>query len=349
MAGRPPVASVVIVTWNSREDLPVCLASLKVQSQPGFEVIVVDNGSTDGTVAYVKQAHPWVRVHQTGYNAGYATANNAGFAIARGGCVIVLNPDTEVEPDFINGLVEAVNEEGVGLATSRICLFNHRNRINACGNDMHVSGLGFCRGLDQPSHRFEKCERVPAVSGCAFGIRRDVLEKIGGFDEDYFTYAEDSDISLRAALAGYAIAYAPRSIVYHRYALRMNPQKFYYLERNRRLNMIKNLRWRTLVALSPALFATSFAMWLYALLHGGAYLGAKWRASSWIYGNWSQVLEKRRRTQALRKVGDRRIVRLLTSALPPDQVIGTGRAGRALGVPVNLVYRLLTVPARIFG
>jgi hypothetical protein len=129
----------------------------------------------------------------------------------------------------------------------------------------------------------------------------------------------------------------------------MNPQKFYYLERNRRLTLMKNLRWGTLVALLPATFATSVLMWLYALIHGPSYLGAKWRASKWIYTNWRSIAAKHGQIQALRKVDDRQVVGLLCSALPADQVIGPGRASRLLGIPANVGYWLLTVPARIFG
>ena len=344
-----PLVSVVIVCWNARQDLPVCLASLQRQTYPNVEVIAVDNGSTDGTREYLETAHPWVQIHALDHNAGYAAANNAGFEVAMGEYLVVLNPDTEVEPDFVTGLLEAVNQEGVGLATSRICYFADRDRVNTCGNDIHLSGLGFCRGLGQPARLFDDCVRVAAVSGCAFMIRRDVLERIGGFDADYFTYCEDVDLSLRANLAGYAIAYAPRSIVYHKYSLRMTPRKFCFLERNRRLTLLKNFRWGTLVALSPPVWATGFLMWIYAITHGPAYLRAKLQAHGWIYGNWPQVMEKRRRTQALRKVGDREVIRLMSSDLPPDQVIGPGLLSRLAGIPVNLAYRMLAVPVRLFG
>jgi GT2 family glycosyltransferase len=344
-----PLVSVVVVCWNSKEHLPTCLGSLHRQTYPSVEVIVVDNGSTDGSREYVESAHPWVRVHAIDRNRGYAPANNAGFGIATGDYLIVINPDTEVEPDFVGELVAAVDQEGVGLATSRICFFDDRDRINASGNGIHVTGLGYCLGLGLPAGDFEKPARVASVSGCAFMIRRDALDRIGGFDDDYFTYVEDTDLSLRANLAGYGIAYAPRSVVYHKYALRMTPRKFYFLERNRRLTLIKNFRWGTLAALLPPLVMTGLLMWTYAVLHGPAYVRAKFQAHAWIYRNWPLVAEKRRRTQALRKVGDREIIRLLSSTLPADQVISPGLFGRLAGIPMNLAFRLLAVPVRLFG
>ena len=344
-----PLVSVVVVCWNAKQHLPICLASLRRLTYPNVEVIAVDNGSTDGTREYIESEHSWVRVHSLDHNAGYAAANNAGFAAASGQYLVVLNPDTEVEPEFVTALVEAADQDGIGLATSRICFFDDRERVNTCGNDIHMSGLGFCRGLGRPAALFEKCERVAAVSGCAFIIRRDVLETVGGFDDDYFTYTEDSDLSLRASIAGYGIVYAPRSIVYHKYALRMSPRKFYFLERNRRLTLLKNFRWGTLIALLPPVWMTGFLMWVYAISHGPEYVRAKLQAHGWIYSNWGLVLEKRRRTQALRKVGDREVIRLLSSDLPPDQVIGPGLLSRLGGIPLNLAYRLLAVPVRLFG
>jgi hypothetical protein len=129
----------------------------------------------------------------------------------------------------------------------------------------------------------------------------------------------------------------------------MTPQKFYFLERNRRLTLIKNFRWGTLVALSPSLFLTGLLMWTYTVLHGPSYIRSKFLAHAWIYRNWGLVLEKRMRTQALRKVGDRSVIRLLSSTLPPDQVIDPGLFGRIAGIPMNLAYRLLAIPARLFG
>lgn len=344
-----PLVSVVVVCWNAKQHLRDCLDSLHRQTYPNLEVIVVDNGSTDGTREYVESTYPWIRVHAIGRNTGYAPANNLGLQLAGGEYLVVLNPDTEVEPDFVSELVQGIDQDGVGLATSRICYFDDRERVNACGNEIHLTGIGYCRGLGLPASGFDTPATVASVSGCAFMIRRDVLDRIGGFDDDYFTYVEDTDLSLRANLAGYRIAYAPKSIVYHKYALRMTPQKLYFIERNRRLTLIKNFRWGTLVALLPLVAMTGLLMWTYAALHGPAYLRAKFQAHAWIYRNWGLVLEKRRRTQALRKVGDREVVRLLSSTLPADQVVGPGLFGRLAGIPMNLAFRLLAVPVRLFG
>jgi GT2 family glycosyltransferase len=343
------LVSVIVVCTNEKHHLPVCLESLHRQTYPNVEVIVVDNGSTDGSREYIESAHPWVRVHSTGANVGYASANNAGLSAAAGDYLAVLNPDTEVDPDFVTGLVEAIERDGAGLATSRICFFGDRGVINACGNEVHITGIGYCRGLGELVTSFDSCVQVASISGCAFMMRRDVLARIGGFDGDYFIYVEDTDLSIRANIAGYRIMFAPRSIVYHKYSLKMTPRKFFLLERNRRQTLIKNLRWGTLVALLPPILLTGALMWVFAITHGPEYLRAEFQAHLWIYRNWNLILVKRRRIQALRTVGDREVVRLLSSALPADQVIGPGLFGRLASLPLNLAYRLLAVPVRIVG
>lgn len=341
------LASVVVVCANSRADLPACLASLKVQSHPQVEVIVIDNGSTDGTREYVEAEHPWVRFHSEDANLGYGKANNAGFALASGEYLIVLNPDTEVDHGFVSGLVRAIATDGAGLATSLICLFDRRDVINACGNDVHLSGVAYCRGLGEPAAGYTACSRVASISGCAFAIRRDVLRRIGGFDDDYFLYVEDTDLSIRANIAGERIVFAPESVVFHKYALKMTADKFHLLERNRRQTLIKNLRWATLLALMPTILLTGALMWVYAIVRGPAYVGAKVRAHWWIYSNWRHLMAKRRAVQALRAAPDSEVVRLLSNQLPSNQVIGTGLFADWAGRFLNVVYRVLAVPSRL--
>src|SRR5260370_21781615 len=197
------LVSVVVVCSNAKQHLAACLESLHRQNYPDVEVIEVDNGSTDGSREYIETAHPWVRIHATGANLGYGPANNAAFRIATGDYLVVLNPDTEVHPDFVTGLVEAIEKQEAGLATSRICLFNERGVINACGNEVHVTGIGYCRGLGEPVERFESGVQVASVSGCAFMIRRDVLAVIGGFFDDFSLCHEDTDLSILSHISGH--------------------------------------------------------------------------------------------------------------------------------------------------
>lgn len=339
---------MIVVCTNERAYLLDCLPSLLGQDHPDFEVLVVDNASTDGSPELVERDFPAVRLVRNAANLGYVGANNAGFREARGALLVVVNPDTEAAPGWLSALDRglAAHPEA-GLATSRIALFDRRELLNTCGNVVHVTGIGFCRGLNRPLGSYPEPGPVASVSGCAFAIRREVLEEIGGFDEDFFAYVEDTDLSLRAALAGYSCLYVPDSVIYHRYALRMRPQKFFFLERNRLLLLLKHLRPGTLAALLPALLAGEFLTGGFALLRGPGYVAAKLRAWGWIARNRGRIRAGRARVQALRRVPDSQLLALLTPVLPGDQLLGGGRVAALLAGAATAVFSVLYGFARL--
>jgi len=218
-----PKATVIIVNTNELHHLRRCLPSVLNQRYREYEVLVVDNASTDGSVEYVEREFPQVKVIRNSANLGYVGANNVGFEHATGEYLVVLNPDTEVEVDWLRELVLTLkNNPSAGLATSKILIMDDPQRINTCGNEITFAGITVCRGLGRPADTYDRLEAVSAVSGAAFAIKRSVLEHIGHFDESFFIYYEDTDLSLRAALAGYDCIYVPTSVVYHKYAFRFS-------------------------------------------------------------------------------------------------------------------------------
>jgi len=195
------------------------------------------------------------------------------------------------------------------LVTSKILMADHPDVINTCGNSIHITGITLCRGLGEPREAMSQPEDVSAASGAAFAMRRELFDKLGGFDEDMFLYMEDTDLSLRAQLAGYKCRYVPQSIVLHRYALKMTPMKVFYQERNRYLMLLKTLRLPTLVVLAPAALCAELITWAFVLLKDRANAGNKIRAYRWIWSNWKSILRKRATVQSLRRAPDRAIVR----------------------------------------
>lgn len=308
--------SIVVVNWNGLGDLRRCLPSLFLQRYDDFEVIVVDNASTDGSVAYVREAFPACRIVRMARNAGYAGAGNAGLAAARGDYVAVLNADTEVDPDWLGALVGALEAHPESaLATPKILLMRDPSRVNACGNDVSPLMLATCRGLDRPAERYCREGPVPAVSGAAFVARRDVLRRIGLFDERFFIYYEDTDLSLRAMLAGYTCLFVPSAVVYHDYVWKLTPRKCFLHERNRCLSVLKTFRWRTLLGLAPALALAEVIVWAYVAARGRAYARAKLAAYHWLWANRDEVLQARAEVQARRRVGDRFVLDRLSPEL----------------------------------
>jgi GT2 family glycosyltransferase len=320
-AASSPLVSVIIVTFNARRHIACCLDALLAQTYPTLEIIVVDNGSSDGTADDVAAQFPDVRLVRSPRNLGYAGGNNLGVVHAHGEFLAFLNPDTEAAPGWLAGLVRVLDGDATrGLATSKILLFDRRDRINTCGNDVHYTGLAFCRGLEQPATAFKQAEDVAAVSGAAFLMRRDLFTQLGGFDERFFMYLEDTDLSWRAALAGYRCVFAPDSIVYHHYAVRISASKTFYLERNRYLLLLRNCRAATLLLLSPALLLVEAVTGGYAALRGPAHLAAKLRAWWWIPRHWPAIVSARRCVQRERRVGDGAVLRRFSHRLALEQV-----------------------------
>ena len=273
------------------------------------ELILVDNASSDGSAALVEAAFPGVRVLRSETNLGFGGGSNLGARHARGEFLAFLNPDTTVQPGWLDALLAALQANpDAGLATARILLLDDPQRINTCGNEIHISGLTLCRGMGQPSTAFPDLDEVGAVSGAAFAMRKALFETLHGFDESFFLYMEDTDLSLRARLAGWRILYVPGSIVYHDYRLTFGPHKTFYQERNRYRMLLKVLRKRTLLALLPALLLAELVAWGFVLLRERRNFGNKLRACAAVIQEWPQIKAARQHSQSLRRVADRQLL-----------------------------------------
>jgi GT2 family glycosyltransferase len=339
-------ASVIIVNYNSGELLKQCLHALVPECGQADETIVVDNASTDQSVRDVVDAFPGARIVGSDANLGFGAGNNLGMRFATGKYLAFLNPDTVVQPGWLTRLIAALETNPrVGLATSKILLRDVPRRINTCGNDIHCSGLTLCRGAGLDSNALSDPSDVGAVSGAAFVIRRELFELLGGFDGTFFLYMEDTDLSLRARLAGYRCVYAPDSVVYHDYALSFGPRKTFYQERNRYLMLLKALRWRTLIVLLPTLLLAEGVTWGFVILRDRQHFGNKLRAYAWIARHWGEIRERRRRTQALRRVPDRDLIADSTHRLAYEQADDSiaARLAHALLDPVFFAFHRLAL------
>ncbi len=344
----PVNSSVIIVSYNSRVYLKECLSSVLANSGPDCEILLVDNASADGSADFVAQNFPEIRLIRNQDNSGFAAANNQAARLAQGQFIIALNPDTQVSAGWLEALTEPFARDPIiGLTTPKILMLKNPAKVNTCGNSTHYSGLTTCRGLDLAADAPElaqSCE-VSAVSGACFAIRRELWEKLGGFDETFFTYLEDTDLSLRARLAGYKSYYVPQSLVYHDYANRFSPAKIYYLERNRLLMLAKTFELKTLLWLLPALLLTEIITWGYALLNGWAGMKAKFRAYWWLGRNLKLLKEKRQSTQLLRRVSDKVLLDNCAWKLDISQLAGP-KFGMLAEVTINPLFRLWYMVAR---
>jgi GT2 family glycosyltransferase len=308
--------SIIIVTHNSAHHLDGCLNSLRTHTNlDDAEIIVVDNASTDNTVSIIESKYPDVTLIRNSVNNGYSHGNNLGARHSRGEYLVFLNPDTVVAEGWLIAFKSALAGENVGLVTPKMLLLSDPTRINACGHQVHITGIVQCRNIGLKADKFQTTEEVDAISGAAFGIKREVFKELGGLDASFFLYIEDSDISWRAWSSGYRCLYVPNSVIYHDYHLRFGPKKLYYFERNRYRLLLRNLRWGTLLVLAPALFLGEIVAWGFVVLYDRAHWRNKLLAYKWLRKNWRAVMSERKRIQAQRSVLDRELLKHCTHRL----------------------------------
>ncbi len=333
----------MVLTYEAAPFVDDCFACLSRMRSPGaeVEVIAVDNLSHDATVRLLKERHPWVTLVENHSNLGYAGGNNTGIRLALehgAEFVYLLNPDTEVAPDFLEeALAVARAEPRAGAVQSLLLLASERDRVNSAGNAIHFVGLGYVTRYREPASTVPLAPaEIAFASGAAVLYRASALQEVGLLDEDLFLYHEDLDLGWRLRLAGFTALLAPRSIVFHKYDFSRNPSKLYFMERNRALVLLKNLRWWSLVVLAPALVAAEAGLAAVALR--GGWFGQKVRAWGYLLRPkaWRQVRAGRRRQRGIRRVGDREIARIMSA-----EVVFDGLAGAWLTRVANPVMRLV--------
>ncbi|MBX5492967.1 MAG: glycosyltransferase family 2 protein [Chloroflexi bacterium] len=325
-----PLVSAVVVNYNGAQHLARCIDSLCTDGYPALEVLVVDNASTDGSAALLtglQMRHPRLTVLSSAHNLGYAGAVNLALPHARGDYLAVLNMDLEVQRGWLAELVAFLEAHPQVAAVNPLVALADGEYVNALGQDVHVTGLGFNRGLGRPVGTVGRAPfPVTGIQGGAFVVRRAVLEQIGGMDAAGWLYHEDVNLSWLLQLLGYDLYCVPTAVVRHDYKLTMYPVKLYLLERNRWAMLASYLRWPTLVALSPLLLLTEGLMWSYCALKGPAFLVAKARSYVWVVAQWPRLRHRRRWVERARVRTDWALLRRLRWGYAWNQFLILGRA-----------------------
>lgn len=311
-----PLFSVVIPNWNGARFLPICLTALANQRYPAIEVIVVDNASSDESLALIARDYTWVNVSALATNTGFTGACNVGIAAARGEYVALLNNDTEVEPSWAAEVVAAFDRHpDAGSVASKMLLFDQRDHLHTAGDYYTTDGRPGNRGVRQlDSGQYDHEEYVFSACGGSAVYRRAMLDAVGLLDDDFFFSHEDVDLGWRAQLAGWRCLYAPRAIVYHYLsATGGGVTASYYGGRNEIYILAKDL---------PS------AIWR---RYGAAVVRAQWQQAAEAIRHWRgaaararlrgmlagligipKMLRKRRVVQRSRRVSDEAIAAILT-------------------------------------
>jgi GT2 family glycosyltransferase len=309
-------ASVIIPNWNGAHLLRTCLDSLRRQTWQGFEVIVVDNGSRDESLALLAAEYPEVRVIPLDTNLGLAIATNIGIRASQTEIVVTLNNDIEAHPDWLEELIAGLDATPeAGAAASKLLLFDRRDTIHSAGDYYRLDGVPGNRGVwERDDGQYTQREPVFGACAGAAAYRRSMLNDIGLFDESLFMYCEDVDLAFRAQLAGYRCVFVPSATVYHMLsASGGGPLASYYCGRNFLWVLMKNMPWPLLRRYWPLMVGAQVRILTEALLHLRE-PAARARLRGVLAGlvTLPGLLPARRATQARRRVSNGYLRAILT-------------------------------------
>ena len=311
-----PLVSIILVGWNSAACLPRCLESLSSQTFRNFEVILVDNGSTDGSLDGVENRWPGLAlyVERLEENRGFAAANDIGARLARGRWLALLNSDAFPEPEWLEELLKAAEENPeFSFFASRQLQANATHLLDGAGDAFHISGMAWRRYSGFPAAQFGlKPEEVFSPCAAAALYSRQAFLQVGGFDEDFFSYHEDVDLGFRLRLQGFRCLYVPGAVVHHIGSATLGAQSdfaLYHWQRNFIWSFAKNmpsaLLWKTLPS---HLMANIIYQLNYTLRGRGSVL---WKAKKEALRGLSRALQKRREIQDTRKASNAELLRTM--------------------------------------
>jgi GT2 family glycosyltransferase len=315
-AATPPFFSVVIPNYNGQRHLSGLFAALEKQTFTDFEVILADDASSDGSVAYAEDAHPGVRVLTNRHNLGFAVNANAAVDAALGRVIVLLNNDTEPDPAWLAELAKTICQHpDAAIVASKLLLFDQRDRLHTTGDLMGVDGIPRNRGVwEEDRGQFDSQTEIFGGCGGAMAIRKDVWQALGGFDDDFWMYLEDVDFAFRAQLAGWKAVYAPAARVYHKLSSSGGDDlSSFYVGRNTLWTIAKNMPTSLLLRHLPQIVTAQIEIAIDALRNWrGTAARARLRGQlAGLLGLPAQ-LRKRRTIQRQRMLEDAELARRLT-------------------------------------
>ena len=304
-----PLVSIIILNYNAGNLLLNCVDSVFKSTYPNFEVLVVDNISTDNSHVVCKKKFEKIHLIENKENLGYCEGNNVGIRNANGEFVVILNPDTIVEPNWLNHLMSAYNEFGEGLYQPKFFSLNEKHVLQSTGNMLHIFGFGFAKDKGKiDDEKTESVEKINYASGTCLFTSKIVLDKIGLLDPFLFLYHDDLDLGWRAAHIGINSFYVPKSIIYHAesYSIKWSSKKFYWLERNRKYCLLTHYSKETYAKMRFSLFLVDLCVWLFYLSKG--FLGAKIKAELDIFRNRKTIKIRHNQLEKMKIVSDKDLI-----------------------------------------
>lgn len=308
--------SVIIVNYNGEKFLGSCLTSLNDSGKTSKEIIFVDNASKDGSVDFVNKNFPEVKIVRNEKNLGFAGGNNIGLKEARGEYILLLNNDTRVEKNFLDIFLKAFEEiPNLGCVQPKIVLMNDNNIIDSCGSYLTDTSFlyHYGYGKNQSLSKYNLPIPIFSVKGVSILTRKEIIEEIGLFDDDFWCYFEETDFCHRVWLAGYETWYYPKAKIFH--AAGGTSLVFFhnsYIQfqnfKNKLASFIKNFEVVTLARFLPTYLIFNFFLSVFFLITlKPKFFISLFRALWWNLVHLKSTLSKRKKVQQLREKTDREI------------------------------------------
>jgi GT2 family glycosyltransferase len=322
--------SVIVLGYGAEPLLEEALTAIAADCSAGDEVVLVDNGIGDRS----SRESGWpvaVRVIGNGENTGFAGGCVRGAEAARGDVLVFVNSDAILRPGALDALTDALAEPEIGIACGCLRLADQPDLVNSAGNPLHFSGISWAGACGEPASEHDVPGDVAVATGGLLAMRRDAWDALGGFDELFFAYNEDTDLSLRTWLRGWRVRYVPQAVADHHYEFGRSPLKMYLVERNRLITVLTTYPDRLLRSVLPAVLAMELLLLAQAVLQGWS--KQKLRSWWWLASHTRLLRARRRRVQADVTASDDDIARLLVSRVEPPMMAlppGMGLVNRAL-------------------
>jgi len=339
-----PLISIIILNYNAGDLLQNCVNSVFESNNKNFEVIVVDNVSTDNSHKKCKEKFEQIQLIENSKNFGYCEGNNIGIRKAKGEFIIILNPDTVVEPNWLDEFLKAYSKFGDGLYQPKILSLYEKDVLQSTGNMMHLFGFGFARdkGIID-SNQFEEIEKIGYASGTCLFTSSKVLNKIGLLDPFLFLYHDDLDLGWRAAQLGINSYFVPTATIFHAesYILKWSSKKFYWLERNRKYCLLTHFSRDTYKKMRSTLLLVDFFVWIFYISKG--FLGAKIKAELDIRKNKKHIKEKYLELENKKVIQDNELIKTF-----PDKIfVPTNVAKGNINNSFNSILEKLSKKAKV--
>ena len=336
-----PVVSIIIINFNGGDYILDCINSVFKTTGCKFEVLLIDNNSTDNSSILCKEKYPEIKLFQCKENLAMA-ARNIGIDNAKGDFIVFLDADTVVEFNWLSIFLNSYKKHGIGLYQGKLLKKDDHSIIESCGDMANVFGTGFARGRGTVDvGKYEEFQKITFPVGACTFAPSEVFRQIGHVDESklFFLMLDDLDYGWRASLLGIPSYYEPNTIIYHVGSpiLKWSSKKFFYMERNRWICLFTLYSRKTLFQIFPLLLIYDFGIFLFLLSKGMA--GAKIKSFFSFIRNYSKIQRRYHMMNNKRKLSDSEIIQNFADEIDIPPTLAGKRASRFFNIILNSLSR----------